>query len=123
MGFVSCNMARAVRSEGLRKLDEAYKCLERELPASVVRILRWLRDPNSRWLRLPLGVLFIVGGLLWFLPVLGIELLPIGLLLVSEDVPFLRKPVANATLWLLHKWVGLRRWWENKRGAAKGHIR
>ena len=115
--------AQSARPEGQRKLDEAYKRLERELPDRVVRALRWLRDPNSRWVRLPLGVLFIVGGLLWFLPVLGIELLPIGLLLISEDVPFLRKPVANGILWLLHKWVAVRRWWEHKRGAAKGHTR
>lgn len=116
-------MAQSAKSEGQRELDEAYKRLERELPVRIVRTLRWLRDPNSRWLRLPLGVLFIIGGLLWYLPVLGIELLPIGLLLISEDVPFLRRPVASAILWLLHKWVRLRRWWEHKRSGAKGHTR
>ena len=116
-------MARPPRSEGQRKLDEAYKRLERELPDCLGRTLRWLRDPNSRWLRLPLGVLFIVGGLLWFLPVLGIELLPIGLLLISEDVPFLRKPVDKVILWLLDKRVVLRRWWEHKRDDAKRHTR
>jgi hypothetical protein len=31
---------------------------------------------TSRKVRIPLGVLFIAGGLLWFLPVLGVELLP-----------------------------------------------
>jgi hypothetical protein len=65
--------------------------------------------------RLPLGLLFIIGGLLWFLPVLGFELLPIGLLLIVEDVPFLRKPVARFMIWLEHKWVSLRRWRNHKR--------
>jgi hypothetical protein len=37
-------------------------------------------------------VLFILGGLLWFLPVVGIEMLPVGLLLIAQDVPFLRTP-------------------------------
>jgi hypothetical protein len=60
-------------------------------------------------------MLFIIGALLWFLPVLGIELLPIGLLLIAEDVPFLRKPVAKCLVWLERKWVALRDWWKRKR--------
>ena len=103
------------KSDGQRELDQAYEGLERELPDRVVRSIRWVRDPGSRRIRLPLGVLFIVGGLLWFLPVLGIELLPIGLLLIAEDVPFLRKPVARFMIWLERKWVSLRSWWTQKR--------
>lgn len=108
-------MAPAARAQGRRELDHAYEGLERELPDRVVRAIRWLRDPSSRWIRLPLGVLFVIGGLLWFLPVLGIELLPVGLLLIAEDVPFLRKPVARAMIWLECRWVALRRWWKQKR--------
>jgi hypothetical protein len=89
--------------------------LEQEVPDRVARAIRWLRDPNSRWIRLPVGILLIIGGLLWFLPVLGIELLPIGLLLIAEDVPFLRKPVARLMIWVERKWVALRRWWKKKR--------
>ena len=102
-------------SKGQKELDRAYEGLEEELPDRMVRAIRWLRDPQSRWIRIPLGILFIIGGLLWFLPVLGIELLPIGLLLIAEDVPFLRKPVARAMIWLERKWVALRRWWQAKR--------
>jgi hypothetical protein len=108
-------MTSTGKADGRRELDQAYKGLERELPDRMVRSIRWLRDPSSRWIRLPLGLLFILGGLLWFLPVLGIELLPIGLLLIAEDVPFLRKPVARFMIWLEHKWVSLRRWWNHKR--------
>jgi hypothetical protein len=68
-----------------------------------------VRSPASRWVRIPLGLLFIAGGLLWFLPVVGIELLPIGLLLVAQDVPFLKKPVARGILWLEQRWLALRR--------------
>ena len=107
-------MTRTTRAEGQKELDEAYRGLEGEVPDRVARAIRWLRDQGSRWIRLPLGVLFIVGGLLSFLPVLGIELLPIGLLLVAEDVPFLRKPVARCMIWLEGKWVALRRWWEDR---------
>jgi hypothetical protein len=100
---------------GRKELDKAYEGLEQELPDRLVRSIRWLRDPHSRWIRLPVGLLFIIGGLLWFLPVVGLELLPIGLLLIAEDVPFLRKPVARCMIWLERKWVVLRRWWQRKR--------
>jgi hypothetical protein len=46
-------MRRATTSEGRRELDKAYKGLEREVPDRVVRAIRWLRDPGSRWIRLP----------------------------------------------------------------------
>jgi hypothetical protein len=45
--------------------------------------------------------------------------LPIGLLLVAQDVPFLRRPVGRMTLWLLDRWVQLRKWWTRRRNAAK----
>jgi hypothetical protein len=47
-----------------------------------------------------LALFFVGGSLLWFLPVVGIEMLPIGLLLVAQDVPFLRRPVGRAMVWL-----------------------
>ncbi len=73
------------------------------------------RDPDSKWVRLPLGLVLIAGGIFGFLPVLGFEFIPLGLLLIAQDVPFLRKPVGEATIWLEHKWVALRQWWQRKR--------
>jgi hypothetical protein len=57
---------------GSKELDQAFEGLEAEAPDRVSRAVRWLRDPEARWIRIPLGVLFVLGGLLWFLPVLGI---------------------------------------------------
>jgi hypothetical protein len=90
-------------------LDRAFEGLERETPDTITHMLRWVRDPKSRWIRLPLGILCIVASFFWFLPVVGLEYLPIGLLLIAEDVPFLRRPVARMMLWLEEKWVRLRR--------------
>jgi hypothetical protein len=104
-----------VTDEGQKVLDKAYEKLEEEVPDRVSRAIRWLRDPEARWIRIPLGVLFIIGGLLSFLPVLGIEMLPIGLLLIAQDVPFLQKPVGKAMLWLEKQWVALRRWWQRRK--------
>jgi hypothetical protein len=61
-------------------------------------------------------MLLVLGGFLWFLPVLGIGLLPLGLLLLAEDVPFLRKPVARAVTWAVRKWKAFKCWWEQRRG-------
>lgn len=107
-------------SDGKRELDQAFEGLEHELPDRVSRAIRWLRDPKGRKVRLPLGVLFLLGGLLWFLPVVGLELIPIGLLLIAQDVPFLRKPVARGTLWLEGRWRALRGWWRKRRASHGG---
>lgn len=100
--------------EGRKKLDQAFEGLERETPDRVSRAIRWLRDPDSKWVRLPLGLLLIVGGVFGFLPILGFEFIPLGLLLIAQDIPILRKPVGSFTLWLEHKWVALKDWWQHR---------
>jgi hypothetical protein len=62
-----------------------------------------------RLVRIPLGILCIIAGLLWFLPVVGLEYLPIGMMLIAQDVPFLRRPVGTAMLKLLD---GVSRMWK-----------
>jgi hypothetical protein len=90
---------------GRQLLDQAFDALERNSPKRLTRVVHWVRSPASRWVRLPLGILCILASFLWFLPVLGIWLLPIGLLLVAQDVPFLRRPVARMMLWLEDRWL------------------
>ena len=60
------------------------------LPSRLRASVRWLRRPSSRWARIPAGVLLIGGGILGVLPVLGLWMLPLGLILLAEDVPLLR---------------------------------
>jgi hypothetical protein len=60
------------------------------LPKRLRGSLRALRQPSGRWLRIPAGVLLIAGGVLGFLPILGLWMLPIGLALLADDVPLLR---------------------------------
>jgi hypothetical protein len=99
--------------EGEKALEQGFEGLERETPDRVSRAIRWFRDPEARWIRLPVGMLFILASFLWFLPVVGIEMLPIGLLLIAQDVPFLRKPVGRFMIWLERRWVALRRRWKH----------
>jgi hypothetical protein len=41
--------------------------------------------PESRWLRVALGVALVVGGMFGFLPILGFWMIPLGLLVLSID--------------------------------------
>jgi hypothetical protein len=95
--------------EGKRILRQAFKDLERELPQRVARGVRGLRHPKARYIRIPVAVLSIVGGVFSFLPVLGLWMLPLGLLLLAHDVPFLRKPVGRFTSWGAQRWAKFRR--------------
>lgn len=98
---------------GLQELNEAYSRLTRELPRSFGNTLRWLHDPKARMIRIPLGLFLIALSFFWFLPVIGIELLPLGLLLIAFDVPFLRRPLARFVIWCVDRWVSLRQWWRH----------
>ena len=103
-----------MRDEGRRKLDQAYDGLERELPKRLSRAIRWLRKPSSRWIRLPVGLVLIIADFFGFLPILGFGFIPLGLLLIAQDVPFLRTPIGDLTIWAERKWVALRQWWQRK---------
>ncbi len=47
--------------------------------------------PQTPFARKLLGSLLVVGGILGFLPILGFWMLPLGLLILSIDLPTLRK--------------------------------
>lgn len=108
--FPSTGMTSGTSKEERDKalLEEALDVLESEAPDRITRLIRWLRSPQSRWVRVPLGILCIIASFFWFLPVIGVELFPIGLLLIAQDVPFLRGPAAKLLLWLEDKWCALR---------------
>ena len=110
----------ASKRNGKDELDEAFEKFERETPDILTRAIVWLRRPSARKVRLPLGILFIAAGFLWFLPVVGIEMLPIGLLLIAQDVPFLRAPVGRMALWLLERWARVRKWLKKKMRSGRG---
>jgi hypothetical protein len=70
------------------------------LPNRVRSAARWLRRPSSRWVRIPAGLLLMGGSLLSILPLFGLWMLPLGLLLLSEDVPSLRRLRRRVLDWL-----------------------
>jgi hypothetical protein len=91
------------------ELDRHFAWFERKLPPRPARLVGWLRKPSSRLVRVPVATLLMVGGIFSFLPVLGLWMLPLGLLLVAQDLPVLQKPLARMLGWIEHKWTRRRR--------------
>ncbi len=52
---------------------------------------RRFRVPASRWVRVVIGLALVFGGFLGFLPILGFWMLPLGLLILSVDLPPVRR--------------------------------
>jgi hypothetical protein len=61
------------------------------LPGRLQTTIRWLRRPSRRWVRVPAGVLLIIGSFASILPFFGLWMLPLGLMLLAEDLPSLRR--------------------------------
>ena len=87
------------------ELDRHFAWFEGKLPPRLARFVGWLRKPSSRLVRFPLAFLLVVGGIFSFLPVLGLWMLPLGLLLFAQDLPFLQKPMAQMLGWVERKWI------------------
>jgi hypothetical protein len=55
--------------------------------------------PRSRIGRVVVGLILIFGGVLGFLPILGFWMLPLGFLVLSHDLPFVRRQRRRIALW------------------------
>ncbi len=72
----------------------------RERPSGIHRhAIGWYLQLIRRkaiWVRIPVGILLILGGVFGFLPVLGFWMIPIGIVLIGRDIPVVRR----AALWI-----------------------
>ena len=96
------------------ELNRYFQMIDRRVPISVSQFIRWLRMPSSFAVRLVIAILLILGGIFSFLPVLGIWMLPLGLLLIAQDVPLLQKPLVTAFAWVERKCQWLRVKWRDR---------
>ena len=87
------------------EIDRHFVWFETKLPPGPARFVTWLRKPSSKLVRIPLGILLIIGGIFSILPVLGLWMLPLGLILIAQDIPPLQKPVAQLLGWMERKWM------------------
>ncbi len=65
--------------------------------------------PKSRPIRVGLGIVLVACGLLGFLPVLGFWMLPLGFLVLSVDIPIVRRWRRQVTVW----------WYRDKKGETE----
>lgn len=70
------------------------------LPRHFRSTIRLLRQRSSPWLRMTAGVLLVCGGLLGFLPIVGFWMLPLGLVLLADDVSALRSARSRILDWI-----------------------
>jgi hypothetical protein len=59
--------------------------------------------PGKRWQRVVLGIALMCGGFLWFLPVLGIWMLPLGILVLSVDFHPIRRLRRRFDVWRVRR--------------------
>ena len=115
-GAARLNLDRSQPASRQGKQDDArYRRVElliRRLPARIQPAIHWLLRPAARWVRIPAGLLLITGGVLSILPVLGLWMLPLGLILLAEDIPPLRRATGRLLEWIERRhprWLGLQR--------------
>jgi hypothetical protein len=94
--------------KGEARINRQFDRIQRKWPATS-RLLNWLRQPRNRFVRIPIGILLLAGGVFSFLPVLGIWMLPLGLLLLALDIALLRTPIAAAIVRGTRRFNGWRR--------------
>jgi hypothetical protein len=74
------------------------------LPRRLAAFVNRLRQPNSIWLRFPAAILLILGGFLWFLPIVGLWMLPLGLILLIEKFPTLKQGAVRLAMCIDERW-------------------
>lgn len=57
-----------------------------------------------RVVRILIGAALVIGGVFGFLPVLGVWMIPLGVLVIFFDVP-----------WVKARWLAFRNWWKERR--------
>jgi hypothetical protein len=104
-----------VRHELNRYLDR----LGAYLPDWLCRTVKWLRRPDRFIARIVVSSVLVLGGLFSFLPVLGLWMLPLGLIVISQDLIFLQRPLVRVFKWTEHQFRNLRARFKRKDGGGK----
>ena len=72
---------------------------EPKIPRFLKLFGRDIPIPASRIGRIILGVAFVFFGLLGFLPILGFWMVPVGLLILSQDLAVVRRWRRRFSVW------------------------
>lgn len=100
-------------SKASMRLERLFAQITIKLPWSA-KFLNWLRNPKNAIVRIPVAILLILGGIFSFLPLLGIWMLPLGFILLANDIVWLQEPVTKwiiiAKRKIIEAWRNMRRW-------------
>ena len=99
----------ARREKQRRRLARQFHALERAAPPRLRGTIRAAQGTRALPVRVPAGLLLVAGGVFSFLPVLGLWMLPAGLLMLAVDLPPLRGPVSAAIIPVRRRWKTRRR--------------
>ncbi len=80
--------------------DIRLQRLLHSLPSRARQWYLWLAQPKAKYLRWLLGCLLILGGILGFLPILGFWMIPLGVLLIGQDIPAAQRIALRLLDWL-----------------------
>ena len=76
-------------------MPERQSGLKRQTKAFSYRVLVWAKTKLPPAIRSLVGLLFMVGGVFGFLPILGFWMFPLGLALIALDLPPTRNPIES----------------------------
>ena len=75
---------------------------------------------RGAFVRVPLGITLLIGGMLFFLPFFGLWMIPLGLMVLAIDLPLLRPAVSAGIIRLRRRWSLWRRDRKARQGVTDG---
>ena len=87
-----------------RSVDSAETSARRDKRHRLSMFGRSVRLPENQIVRIGIGVLLVFGGFLGFMPVLGIWMLPLGIAVLSIDIPIVRRYSMRALIWFRRRY-------------------
>lgn len=95
--------AEGVDRTDAQKLEAIVETYADKIPQPLGRLIKWMRKPDLRWLRLVVGIMLVIFGCVGFLPILGFWMVPLGLIILAQDSKWLQGPTLKAITWLERK--------------------
>ena len=114
MTLNSCkDLLTSVNSPICRKDGPRQAVASRSWVVPKIRLAkRTIHLPENRAVRLGLGGALVVGGLFGFLPILGFWMIPLGFLVLAQDIPAVRRFNRRVS-------VKAKRWWTGAKSARE----
>jgi len=85
------------------ELDRIIERYQAKMPGRMARFVTWIRKPELRITRIISGVLLVLLGFVGFLPILGFWMLPLGFLILSNELAIVRRWRRQLSVWWARK--------------------